>query len=83
MQKPRLTRSQLGEHLRLMGYPIGASTLVKICAPAIGQGPPVAAWWGRRPLYDADDGVAWAEGRLRAERRECDSKAKADGEVAA
>ena len=63
--KPRLTRMQLGEHLRNLGYPIGNSTLVKLCAPSIGQGPPVAAWWGNRPLYDPDEGVAWAEGRLR------------------
>ena len=63
--KPRLTRMQLGEHLRNLGYPIGNSTLVKLCAPSIGQGPPVAAWWGNRPLYNPDEGVAWAEGRLR------------------
>jgi hypothetical protein len=62
--KPHLTRKQLGERLRQHGYPIGNSTLAKICAPAIGEGPPVAAWWGKRPLYDEDDGIAWAEARL-------------------
>jgi hypothetical protein len=68
MNSPRLTRKQLGERLRELGYPIGNSTLAKICAPAIGQGPPVAAWWGRRPLYDEDGAVAWAEARLRPVR---------------
>jgi hypothetical protein len=67
--KPRLTRKQLGERLRELGYPIGNSTLAKLCAPAIGEGPPVAAWWGNRPLYEEDAGVAWAEGRLRPARQ--------------
>jgi hypothetical protein len=66
--KPRLTRKQLGAHLRQQGFPIGDSTLTKVCAPSIGEGPPVAAWWGRRPLYDPDAGIAWAESRLRQVR---------------
>jgi hypothetical protein len=66
--KPRRTRKQLAERLRELGFPIGDSTLAKICAPAIGQGPPVAAWWGNRPLYDEDEAVAWAEARLRQDR---------------
>lgn len=66
--KPRLTRKQLGERLRERGYPIGNSTLNKLCAPAIGEGPPIAAWWGNRPLYDEDAGLAWAEARLRLTR---------------
>jgi hypothetical protein len=64
-RKSLLTRKQLAEHLRGCGFPIGNSALVKICSPAIGQGPPVAAYWGKRPLYDPDQGVAWAEARLR------------------
>jgi len=63
--KPRMTRKELAEFLREHGYPIGNSTLVKLCCPAVGQGPPVAAWWGNRPLYNPDDGIAWAEARLR------------------
>jgi len=64
-KKPLLTRKQLGEHLRACGFPIGDSTLVKICSPGINEGPAVAAYWGKRPLYDPDVGVEWAEGRLR------------------
>jgi hypothetical protein len=67
--KPRHTRRRLAERLRELGYPIGNSTLAKICAPAIGQGPPVAAWWGNRPLYDEDEAIAWAEARLRPAHR--------------
>jgi hypothetical protein len=66
--KPRLTRKQLGEQLRELGYPIGNSTLVKLCSPSVGAGPPPCARWGRRPLYDLDDAVAWAEARLRPVR---------------
>ena len=64
-KKPLLTRQQLAEELRKAGYPIGNSTLVKLCAPANGEGPRVTAYWGKRPLYELDDGLAWAETRLR------------------
>jgi hypothetical protein len=60
---PRLTRQQLGEFLRGHGYPIGNSTLVKLCVPSINEGPPVSAFWGNRPLYDPDAALAWAEAR--------------------
>jgi hypothetical protein len=61
----RLTRSQAATYLREHGIPIGDSTLEKLCMRAVNQGPPVAAWWGRRPLYDPDQVLAWAEARLR------------------
>jgi hypothetical protein len=64
-RKPLQTRRQLAGHLREKGYPIGNSTLDKLCSPLINEGPPIAAWWGRRPLYDPDVGVEWAEARLR------------------
>jgi hypothetical protein len=67
--KKRLTRKQLGAFLREEhGYPIGDSTLDKLCMPTINQGPPVAGWWGRRPLYDPDEGLAWAEARIKVGR---------------
>jgi hypothetical protein len=61
----RLTRGQAAAYLREHGIPIGDSTLDKLCMRAVNQGPPVAAWWGRRPLYDPDQVLAWAEARLR------------------
>jgi hypothetical protein len=61
--KPLLTRKQLAEELRSAGYPIGTSTLVKLCCN--GEGPEVSAYWGKRPLYHLDDGIAWAAARLR------------------
>jgi hypothetical protein len=64
--KLRMTRSQLCEHLRAHGYPIGDSTMDKLCAPAVNTGPPIDAMWGKRPLYDPDQGLAWAEARTRA-----------------
>jgi hypothetical protein len=56
---PRLTRKQLAEFL---------AALEKLCAPAISQGPPVAAWWGRRPLCDPAEALAWAESADREPR---------------
>jgi hypothetical protein len=61
----RMTRAQVCAHLRAHGYPIGGSTMDKLCAPAVNEGPPVAAWWGRRPLYDPDEALVWAEKRTR------------------
>jgi hypothetical protein len=61
----RLTRDQLLVFLHDNGVPIGRSTLVKLCSPCIGGGPPVVAWWGRRPLYDPEQALAWAEARMR------------------
>jgi hypothetical protein len=66
----RLTRAQLLVLLNESGYPIGESTLDKMCAPSVATGPPVAAWWGNRPLYDPDQGLAWAEARVRSSRRD-------------
>jgi hypothetical protein len=61
MHAKRLTRKQLVPLFQEYGYPIGKSTLDKLCMPTINEGPPVAAWWGRRPLYDPDEALAWAE----------------------
>ena len=60
-----MTRKPMTGHLREHGYPIADSTMDKLCAPAINDGPPVAAWWGRRPLYDPDEALVWAEKRTR------------------
>jgi hypothetical protein len=75
MQSQRMTRKQMTDHLRLHGYPIGDSTIDKLCAPTVNEGPPVAAWWGRRPLYDPDEALAWAEKRT---RRPCLGDARQD-----
>jgi hypothetical protein len=60
-----MTRRQIGAYLRANGFPIGDGTLMKLCAPACGEGPPVAAWLGRRALHDPDAALAWARSRLR------------------
>jgi hypothetical protein len=62
--RPRLTRRQLAARLRELGYPIGDSTLDKLCMPSIGGGPPVCGYWGKRPLYEEGSSVAWAESKL-------------------
>jgi hypothetical protein len=63
-----MTRRQIVQHLRDQGYPIGLSTFNKLCAPAINMGPPVAGWFGNRPLYDPRAAVEWATARLTPER---------------
>jgi hypothetical protein len=68
--KPLMTRRQIGAYLRSHGFPIGDGTLMKLCAPARGEGPPVTAWLGNRALHDPDAALAWARGRLRFEPQE-------------
>jgi hypothetical protein len=67
-QKPRLTRDELWSHLNANGYPISRSFLNLVCSPAVDKGPPVATYWGRRPLYDPDTALTWAEARCRSPR---------------
>ena len=59
-----LTQKQIGPFLREHGFPYGASTIDKLCSPAVGQGPPISAWQGRRPLRTPENVLAWAESRL-------------------
>jgi hypothetical protein len=68
VEKRHYTRKELGAELRKRGFPISDSTLNKLCAPAINRGPPVAGWFGIFALYNLEDGIAWAEARLRPER---------------
>jgi len=68
---PLMTRKQLGQHLRDNGIPIADRTLDDLCKPsANGKGPPIAKWWGRRPLYDPTSGLAWANARMTLTRPE-------------
>ena len=60
-----LTQKEIGPFLRERGIPMGDSTVDKLCSPAIGQGPRISAWLGRRPLRTPEDVLAWAESRLR------------------
>jgi hypothetical protein len=60
-----LTRGQLAEALRDRGFPIGDSTLDKLCAPSCNQGPRAVGYYGRRPLYDLAEALQWAQGRIR------------------
>jgi hypothetical protein len=56
-----LTRRQAAQFVTDSGFPLAFSTLSKLCA--LGDGPPVARWWGRRPLYSLRELKAWAETR--------------------
>jgi hypothetical protein len=63
-----MTREQLLHYLREQGFPLGLSTLTKLCAPTVNAGPPVAAWFGRRALYEPPAALEWAKSRLTAKR---------------
>ena len=63
--RPLLTREQLLQRLNERGYVMSASYFAKICLPSRNEGPPVAKQWGKRPLYDLDAALAWAEGRCK------------------
>jgi hypothetical protein len=70
MSKRLLTREELRKAiLDEKGGRLGTSTFNKLCSPAIGQGPPVARWSGKYPLYHLEPGLAWYEGRLSPTRR--------------
>jgi len=60
---PLLTREQLRQRLNERGYVLSASYFAKLCLPSRNEGPPVARQWGKRPLYDLDAGLTWAENR--------------------
>jgi hypothetical protein len=63
---PLLTREQLRQRLNARGYPMSVSYFAKLCLPSVGGGPPIAKQWGKRPLYNFDDALAWAESRCTA-----------------
>src|SRR6516165_287637 len=59
-----LTRKELAGYIsNELGRPMSFSTLTKLCA--LGEGPPVHEWWSRFPLYQREDGKAWADARAR------------------
>jgi hypothetical protein len=62
-----LTRHEAAQFVNNeLGRPMSFSTLTKLCA--LGEGPPVASQWGRRPLYDKPGLREWAETRGRSPR---------------
>jgi len=67
--KPLLTRKELHQHIVDNGIPLGLSTLDKLAMPSRGEGPPVEAWLGPRPLYHPERGLEWARSRLSKTRK--------------
>jgi hypothetical protein len=64
-----LTAEQGIAFLNERGIPISLSTFEKLDSPAIGDGPPVDFWWGKRKLRRGDTLLKWAQARLSSERR--------------
>jgi hypothetical protein len=63
---PKLYRHQLTEHFRQNGLPALSLNYINKIA-SLGEGPPVAMIWNRRPLYDPDEALAWP--RLKVEQQ--------------
>jgi hypothetical protein len=69
--KRYLTRAELAEYLTSAGFPISRSKLEKLAmAGSERHGPPVAAYWANRALYDPRAALTWAKGRLRTNWRQ-------------
>jgi hypothetical protein len=64
-KSPLMTRRQTLEYLHSLGFPMTETYFNKLCLPSRNAGPPIAKLWGPRPLYDADQVLAWAESRCR------------------
>ena len=60
-----MIREDIARWLTAQGYKISPRYLAKISGPAVGMGPPVARWWGQRPLYRPAEALAWAQARCR------------------
>jgi hypothetical protein len=65
---PLLTRENLRQELDRRGFKTSRSYWNKINLPSVNAGPPVAKWWGKRPLYRLDEALAWAESRCSTTR---------------
>jgi hypothetical protein len=64
------TRDVLRDFLLAHGFPITRGTLDQWCAPARHEGPPIKGYWGRRPIYNLQEGLVWAQARVRETRYE-------------
>jgi hypothetical protein len=58
-----MTRQQAVRFINERGYPLSEKYFSKLCLPSRNEGPRVAQQWGGRPLYTADDILAWVETR--------------------
>jgi hypothetical protein len=56
---------QLAEFLVGEGYPVTKSTVSKYCSPSLNKGPPVHAYWQKRPLFVPSEAISWARNQYR------------------
>ena len=63
--EPLLTRAQAHKFVQdELGLPLSPNYWTKLCLPSRGDGPPVALYWGGRPMYRRDGVRAWAMSRF-------------------
>jgi hypothetical protein len=78
---PLMTRQQLVAFLNANGFPVSEATLNKLCAPKVNQGPPIAQFWGKRPLYQPAPALEWARSMLRDKPSDIAGQAETSGPV--
>jgi hypothetical protein len=64
-----LFQRDIAPFLRALGYAYSTSEINRLCSPAVNRGPPIARWYGPRPLRRPTDVIGWAEERLQAKMR--------------
>jgi hypothetical protein len=63
---PKLYRHQLTDHFRQNGLPaLSLNYLNKISS--LGEGPPIAIVWNRRPMYDPAESITWLREKVEAQ----------------
>jgi hypothetical protein len=64
-----LFQRDIAPFLRALGYSYSTSEINRLCSPTVDQGPPIARWYGPRPLRRPTDVIGWAAERLQAKMR--------------
>jgi hypothetical protein len=79
-QKPKLYREQLTQLFRENGLPPLSFTYLNKIA-SLGEGPPFALVWNRRPLYDPDEAMEWLRAKVQAQTEAARERARHNKEI--
>jgi hypothetical protein len=79
-QKPKLYREQLTQLFRENGLPPLSFTYLNKIA-SLGEGPPFALVWNRRPLYDPDEALEWLRAKVQRQTEEARERARHSKEI--
>jgi hypothetical protein len=78
--KPKLYRRQLTELFKANGLPpLSFTYLNKISS--LGEGPPIAMIWNRRPLYDPEEALEWLRAKVQQQTEAARERARQNKEI--